>query len=290
VLAEDGSIGFCFSYRLRLFEHDGESLASSLPVIQEDTVDHDLDMLMTKTWSPEAYLTMINARRINIDELSMHYSFDPGQESGIARIYTYGLDLSFYYSSIRADGHRAWRFEGTGLRIQLRSDTTLAVQFSEGTGSMRTLLFVSLPIAVDDLIIQENARRDRMFETIFIQGPVFTSNNFGTITFQEDKTFTWRGFDLLVPRYIPRSIEGFGEVSMDLFLAAVLQDRYNGAFSFRFTNLDSNIRSILHCMYSLDNEGFRIEIIPESSIVNTTVTQRGNSPMVMYFYRDTNIW
>ena len=291
VLTEDGSTGYCFSYRLRLFDHGGGQLAVSVPSVSESVEDPDLDVLMSRIWSPESYSTMINYRRIDLDSLSRHWRFDPGQETGIARIYTSGVDRSFEYTAIRPDGRRAWRFEGTNLLMQLRADTTLAVQFSDG-GAMRTLLFVSLPISVDDLIMQESARRERLYGAIYSQGPVFTSNNYGTIVFEENGSFVWRGFDLLVPQHLGENVEGSGTVLMDLFLSSDLEDRYNGAFTMRFTNQGSGrqVLATLRCMYLLDNQGFRIEIAPDSSIDDVTVTRRAASPMVLYFFRDTGLW
>jgi hypothetical protein len=291
VLTEAGSTGYCFSYRLKLFEHSGGQLAASVASINEKAEDPELDMLLSKIWSPESYFTMINSKRINLEDMSRHWRFDPGQETGLARIFVYGIDNSYPYTGIRPDGDRVWRFEGANLSMQLRSETTLAVQFSEG-GGIRTLLFVSLPVSVDDLVLQETARRERLYNEIYSQGPVFTSNNYGTITFKEGPppvgggTFSWRNFDLLVPRFIPEGIEGNGTILLDLFLDSALEDRYDGAFTLRF----SNTRVALRCIYSLDNQGFRIEIVPDSSIEDFTITSRGASPMVLYFFRDTELW
>jgi hypothetical protein len=291
VLTEDGSTGYCFSYRLRLFEYTGGEFVASAPAVNEKPADPVLDDLLSKTWSPEAYLTMVNAQRINLEDMYKHWRFDPGQDTGLARIFVSGIDNSYAYTSIQPDGNRRWRFEGTNLSMQLRAETTLAVQFLEGGGSTRTLLFVALPVSVDDLILQETARRERLYNEIYSQGPIFTSNNYGTITFKDGLhtgggNFSWRNFDLLVPRFIPEDIEGDGTILLDLFLDSSLESRYDGAFTLRFLNT----RIALRCMYSLDNEGFRIEIVPESSIEEVTITRRGDSPMVLYFFRDTEFW
>ncbi|MCL2762126.1 MAG: SH3 domain-containing protein [Treponema sp.] len=290
VLTSDGSVGYCFSYRLRLFEHSGGPLVAVVPVVSQETADPDLDILMSKKWLPELYSTMVNSRRINLEDLSRRWRFDPGQETGTARVFVPGFDRNFSYTTIRSDGQRAWRFEGTNLQMQLRSDNVLAVQFIEGGGGMRTLLFVSLPISIDDLIIQESARRERLYSAIYSQGPVFTSNNFGVIVFEEDGSFTWSGYDLLVPQIIPESVDGRGTVSMDLFLGPALEDRYNGAFTMRFTGNNYGTAAVLRCMYVLDNQGFRIEVVPESSMEDITVMRRAASPMVLYFFKDSELW
>jgi len=290
VLTGDGNMGYCFSYRLKLFEHTGGALAASVPASAEaaSTADPELDALLLKVWLPELYAAMIDSKRINLDELSRRWRFDPGPETGIARIYAPGVDLSFSYTAIRSEGPRTWRFEGTNLRVQLRSDTTLAVQYAEGGGNMRTLLFVSLPVEVDDIVMQETTRRERLYDTIYHEGPVFTSNNYGTIAFREGGTFTWKGFDLLVPQHLPESIDGNGTISMDLFLGTGLEDRYTGAFTMLFGN--SGTEAVLHCMYALDNQGFRIEIAPETTIEDNTVIRRAASPMVLYFFKDAVLW
>ena len=293
VLTEDGNMGYCFSYRLRIFEYSGGSLAAEAPVASNEIIiDTVLDTLMAKKWVPELYFNMVNNQKINLEELQRRWHFDPGQDTGVARIYIPNLDRNFPYTAIRPDGTRAWRFEGANLLLQLRSESTIAVQYVEGSGSTRTLLFCSLPVEIEDLIIQENARRERLYNTIYHKGPVFTSNNYGTIVFREGGRFSWSGYDLLVPRYIPESAapqngEGTGNIQMNLFLGTALEDRYTGAFTMRFAGSEA---AWLRCMYFLDDQGFRIEIVPESVIEDVTVLRRDSSPMVLYFFRDSELW
>ena len=285
VLTRDGVTGYCFSYRLRVFEHN-EGPLETAPVTRKETApDPDLDMVMSKTWSPESYLQMVNSRRINIRELEKHYRFDPGLDTGIARILLPDMEMEFIYESISPDGERAWRFDGTNLQMNLRTNTTLVVQFTESAGSRRTLIFVSLSSNVNDLIMQENARREGQFMAIYSQGPVFTSNNYGTIAFTQTGGFTWTGFDLLVPNLIPSEARGEGRVNMDIFLAQSFMERYTGAFTLRFSG-GSNV--ILRFMYSLDNQGLRLEFVPDYAVEDVTVMRRSSSPMVLYFFTDSS--
>jgi hypothetical protein len=285
VLTKDGSVGYCFSYRLRIFEHRG-GLLTTAPAEQEDIADPDLDALMAKVWSPESYGQMVSDRRINIAELSRRWRFDPGQDTGLAHIYLPELDKSFSYSGIRSDGERAWRFEGASLRMNLRSDTALTVQFTDDAGATRTLPFIALPASVDDLIEQENARRESLLASIYSQGPMFSSNNYGSILFSESGEFTWTGFDLLVPQVIPAGANGRGRSAMDLFLTPSFEQRYNGAFTLYFAGAGPHGETAVHFMYTIDNQGFRLEAVPGYCIEDATVTRRDSNPTVLYFFRD----
>jgi hypothetical protein len=172
--------------------------------------------------------------------------------------------------------------------MELRNDTTLAVQYNETGGGLRTLLFVALPVDVDDLIVQETSRREGIFKHIYSEGPSYTSNNYGTINFTETGSFTWTGFSLLVPRVIPQANLEKGIIAMDLFLAPSLLDRYNGAFTLHFNNPGSPTGSsavMVRFMYTLDNQGFRIEFVPPADVDDVTVTRRDTSPTVLYFFR-----
>jgi hypothetical protein len=280
VMTEDGTTGYCFSYRLNLFEHTGGPLLVESEE-QGETDDPDLDRLLARVWSPESYGTMVNTGHIDLGELSRRWGFFPGQDTGIAHVYLPGLDQSFSYTAIRAAGSRTWRFEGTTLQMTLRSDNTLAVQFTEPGGALRTLIFVALAAKADDLVMQESGRREDLFRGMFNQGPVFTSNNYGTLALNKDGTFTWTGNRLLIPLVIPAAAQQSGAVIMDLYLAPSLQERYEGALSLRFNGASTPVRF----MYTFDTQGLRIEYAPETSMDGNMVARRASSPTVIYFYR-----
>ena len=284
VLTLDGVTGYCFSYRLKIFSQKEDSVQQSSVVIR-DTQDPDLDLIFSNTWSSEIYLQMINSGRINIQEMEKNYRFDPGQDTGIARIILPNLERQFTYQKINSEGERAWSFEGTNLQMVLRTNTTLAVQFMENSGLKRTLLFATLPTKVNDLIIQENARRETQYMSIYNQGPIFTSNNYGTITLMKTGDFSWTGYDLLVPQVIPQETKGGGRISMDLFISPSYEDRYNGAFTLRFSDIRQ--KNTIYFLYSIDNQGLRLEVVPDYGIEDITVMRKAPSPVVLYFFKDS---
>ncbi|MDR2952954.1 MAG: SH3 domain-containing protein [Treponema sp.] len=285
VLTWDGTTGYCFSYRLKIFEQGIGSVQSAPAAGRKTETDPDLDMVLARVWSPESYQQMVNSKRLNISELEKHWRFDPGQDTGTAKIILPDMKKEFVYESIYPDGDRAWRFEGTTLQMNLRTNTTLVVQFTEGTGGMRTLLFAALSADVDDLIIQENARRESQLASIVNMGPKFTSNNYGTVTFSINGEFEWTGYDLLVPQLIPSEAAGNGNIFMDLFIAPSFEEHFTGAFTLRFAGVPAEANRI-RFMYSLDNQGLRLEVVPDYAIEEITVTRRSSSPIVLYFFRD----
>ncbi|WP_461247299.1 SH3 domain-containing protein, partial [Treponema sp. R6D11] len=150
VLTQNGITGYCFSFRLKVFNHYEGPVQAVRGTRVEAAPDPDLDMVLSKKWSPDSYLQMINAQRININELEKNYRFDPGQDTGIARIILPDMEKEFVYEGIIPDGERSWLFEGTVLQMSLRTNNSLAVQFMESTGLKRTLLFVALTADVED--------------------------------------------------------------------------------------------------------------------------------------------
>jgi hypothetical protein len=286
VLTEDGTVGYCFSYRLKMFEHT-EGVLEATADIAEDAPDPDLEYLLSKTWSPEFYLTMISEKRVNIEAFEKQWQFLPGQETGVARIYHPNADKTFSYSGIRRTGNRAWRFEGASLQMSLQTDTTLVVQYTENKGALQTLLFVNLPSTVTDIITQELGRRDALFEILYIQGPNYTSTNYGALSLGIEGTFTWSDYHFLIPRVISPASLGNGTVDMGVFLDLSLTDRYDGALAFRFNGIGTP-GTVADFLYTLDARGIRLEYVPPANVVDSIVTHRAASPIILYFTKSEN--
>ncbi|MDR1411570.1 MAG: SH3 domain-containing protein [Spirochaetaceae bacterium] len=283
VLTRDGNIGYCFSYRLRIFEHSGGPLNAERGEA-ENTEDPDLEFALSRNWYPESYGIMAASGKIDIEELSEKWQFLPGQDSGLARIHTAGLDRTFPYTGIRRDGSRAWHFEGAPLQMALRSESLLAVQYSDEGGAMRTLLFVTLPSSPENIIVQETERRNALYQNLVAQGPGFTSSNYGTLSFAANGRFVWDENSLLIPQIIPPSTLNSGNVEMRLFLGPSLEALYSGAFTLRFDSAETAGFPV-HFLYTLDSQGLRLEYVNRENLDGSTVARRSSSPVIIYFYK-----
>jgi len=286
VLTSDGVVGYCFSYRLKLFEQGNDSVQHTEIEGSEAINDADLDMVLSTMWYTDAYQKMIDAKKVNAQAMERSYRFEPGHETGIARIILPDFERQIRYQKISPDGNRSWIFEGTNLKMTLNSNTSLTVQYAEGTGARRNFQFINLPTDIKNIIAQENARRESDYREIFNQGPVFSSTNYGTLTLISTGNFTWTGYELLVPQLFPEETNGTGRITMDLYIDEPFKDRFNGAFTLTFSDIRTN--NIFYFMYGIDNQGMRLEVVPASCIEDTTVVRRATTQMIIYFFKDSS--
>jgi hypothetical protein len=283
-LTEDGTAGYCFSYRLRLFHYAGGAMDAAY-IAEESQADAELDAVLAANWSPKSYETMIASGKIDLDALSQGWGFFPDRDAGKARLFFKDqndkiIDKAFSFTAIARFGSgRLWRFENAPLQMQLFSDTELSVQYTEDGGALRSVLFVSLPSKISDIIFQENSRRNSLFQRIYSYGPLFSSTNYGVLILNANGSFSWNGFDLLIPSVIPGGSQNTGRITADLYLDSSLTERYAGAITMRFNGVKDGVRFL----YSLENNGLRIESLTPDCVDGVTVTRRSASPTVIFF-------
>jgi len=293
VLTDDGTTGYCFSYRLRIFEIEaGKSVAVAQANMANPSNDPELESVLSKTWSPDWYRDMVDSQTIDLDTFTAQWGFFPNPDTGLIRLALPGFERSYTYTSITKVDAKSWRFEGTPLTITLRNETLLAVQYEGNGGTQKTSLFVNLSQPVSDVILQEQERRKKLYENILNQGPIFHSENYGLLTLFAEGSFTWEGFDLLVPRVIPQNASGSGTIAMRLFVRESIRTTYDGACTFYFNPLGidgqpspaKNGKAIaVNFLYKAEPRGLRLEYLPPSSLSGTMVLQRSSSPIILYF-------
>jgi hypothetical protein len=280
VLTENGTTGYCFSYRLKLFEHEKGPLVQEKRSI-DAAGDADLDLMLSRIWYPESYGNMVASGKIDIEELSKGWGFDSGTESGTARIFLPNVDLRFPYNRIKKEADRNWSFEGSALKVILRSESNLLVQYEDQNGQ-QSAVFVSLPETAENIIRKENERRQALFQAIYANGPSFSSVNFGTITFTSERRFNWPGAANLPPGMLGEAALYSGVVNMGRYLNKDLEGLYSGALSLVFDTV-SGTKDELTFLYSMELQGLRFEYVSAANLQGVTVTRSDAYPLVMYF-------
>ncbi|MGI5173131.1 SH3 domain-containing protein [Treponema sp. OMZ 840] len=137
---------------------------------------------------------------------------------------------------------------------------------------------------INELIAYERGRRLRQYSTLVSYGPVFVSSNYGTLTLNEDQSFTWTGFRLLLnsgilPQSLSRSNTGRGSASIKYFIAGELERQFDGVLTFSFTGADAEVSFL----YKMEETGLRLENIANGSVKKSTVNNRSINPLVLFF-------
>lgn len=279
VLTKNGVTGYCFSYRLRLFEHEAGVLAQE-PREIDTAGDRELDLMLSRPWYPESYGVMAASGKVNLNDFSKRWGFDSGTESGTARVFFPGGDLTFPYRRITKEAG-AWVFEGSSLKISFRSESSILIRWEEG-GQDREEVFVTFSENLDNIIRRETERREALFQAIYGNGPSFHSVNYGTINFRSEHRFTWNGAAQLPAGMLSEAALGSGSVDMGRFLEGELDGAYSGALAFVFDTVSGG-HDQLTFLYSLETQGIRLEYVPSANLRGSTVTRRDSQAPVIYF-------
>lgn len=278
VLTNDGTSGWCFSYNLNVFDEREEQNDSSNDS-QTFVIDEYLKKILSATWYPESYADMIKKGRIDLGEMSPYYKFDTGFVSGEVSLNISGLTVKKPYKGISKVGSNVYQFDDTNFKMTVRSSSLIVIQYIDELGMPSSYNFVTLSTDINEVIQQEQERRQNVFNNLMLAGPKFSSSNYGEIEFTEDFGFAWSGYDLLNSSLIPVNSGETGSVSFGYFLGASLQNEFDGILTLTF---DENGRK-LNFFYKLESGGLRLEDAQRAQFKNSLVTDRSSNPVVMFF-------
>lgn len=280
VITKDGTIGWCFSHNLRLFTMNidgsvgGGAEASDVAVT--DTV---LDAMLAKKWYPDNYSAMIKSGDIDLNYMQTSFGFDTGHDSGKVSMHLIDIDQEYDYAGVTKVDENVYKFTDTPFQVTVRGDTYMVVQYTDDSGKRKSYNFVTLEANVDELIAAEHERRTEAYTTLRVLGPDFKSDNYGTLSFAENNSFRWSGYQLLVPSLISRDAQGQGKISMQYFLAADLKTSWDGVLTFTFDGMDGEV----NFLYKMEKNGLRLEDATHAGMDGNTIVSRAANSLVMYF-------
>lgn len=281
VLTGDGTVGWCFSYNLALYDERDE--APDDQIVEEDGSDHYRTYLVSQTWYPDHYRVMISKGQVDLERIQPLWGFFPGQESLVARVATADGIVTFEHTGITKTGERTYRFDGTSLTAEVRRKNSLVVQYTDDRGSPQIVYFTTLTTTPEEIIEAEQARRAKIYASIRKAGPRFVSGNYGVLQLLEGNRFLWSGYQLLSPAIIPAGSGAEGRAELRVFLSDTLKGQYSGVLTFRFEATGTRV----HFLYDLNANGLKLEQIDERNIKDSVVMSRNLSPTVLFFTPET---
>lgn len=275
VLMQDGSVGWCFSYNLSLFDETDDNY------VEEEKKDDRFETFAKKTWYPQSYQTMIQNGRINLDEMKVDYGFSINTETKIASLRLKNITKSFPFEDVEKKEDDLYQLTASPLLLRIVSENQIQVTLVGDFGKQETYAFSTVSSPIRDIIDAEKKRRSFLLQTIINQGPSFSSSNYGLLQFLDEGSFVWTGYSLLSPSLIPSGVGSRGKVSMDYFISNDLSFYYDGVLSFRF---DSDQKEIVF-LYKLEETGLRMEFVPENLIRNALISSQSQNPIILFFLK-----
>ena len=280
VLTSDGTTGCCFSYNLRPFETDITGQRVGGEVQEEDTsANAALEELLARVWYPDSYKNMIDSKRVDPAKLNPSYNFTLDPESKALTFRMPKISESWTYTGAEATGANAYQLTGIPVIVTVRKGNYIVVRYTGASGKPEDFNLVTIDGNLEEIVAEEQKRRENEYEQIFMFGPNFKSNSYGTLSLNDDHSFVWGNNRLLVSsNVISAAAKGRGIVHCKYFLGKALSASYDGVITFQFDDMKKEV----NFLYKIEENGLRFEDATGSAVDNSTIKDRGLSPLVIF--------
>lgn len=279
ILTDDGTQGWCFSYNLSLYQVDDDGLAvDENAVVAEDDSDERWAAIAASVWYPEEFKAMVDGGDIDLARLHPSYRFIVDLDGKKVSLNTSAIHESWDFAGYTKTDEREYSLKGIPLRITYRNPQYIVLRYTDSSGKPQDLNFVTLNVNLNEIVNAERQRRNQAYRRIAAQGK-YSASSYGTLTFNEDGTFRWTGFKLLVPSVISASAKNAGTASIKYSLAKSLQSSYDGVLTLKFDGAAEEV----NFLYKLEDGGLRMEDASAAAFKGNLLTARGAEHTIIYF-------
>jgi hypothetical protein len=277
ILTDRGFLGYTYGYYLDISEDPGKFEKKSPTQLNPDSL---IEALLDNTWVPVTVDEMIKSGMIDLDVLKKNYGLVLDQEEKKVALNLEGYSKEYHYTSITKTESGRLAFDGTDLKVEISpSSNNIFVDYVKNGKNMRSEL-VMLDKAINQVIWQEQKRRNDLFASILKNGDTLKSPTGGIIHLSGNQGFTWENAEGITPQIIPQGSGGQGRISFKYFLSFGLRTRYDAAITFYFTNNPGFERTFL---YTLAGNILKMIYVPAADIENLMVMRAGSSAAVLDF-------
>jgi len=279
ILTEDGTIGWCFSYNLRLYETDAQGLpVGGSELIEEIEDDENWSLIAENTWYPDYFRSMIDSNNIDLGLIHPLYKFFINEEEKTVSLNTYAIHESWEYNGYVKTDDNEYTLKDIPLKIIYRRSNYIVLRYTDSSGKPQDLNFITMEESIADIVNAEKERRSQAYMQIYTHGPIFSSSNYGKIEFKEDGAFHWTGFKLLVPSVIDAGTKSTGSASVKYSLSKDLAASYDGLLTMKFDGMSREV----NFLYKLENGALRLEDTSGAEFTGNQIKSRGLSPVIIY--------
>lgn len=280
ILTDDGTLGWCFSYNLNLYETDASGARiGGQEIVEEEEEDKAYVQICQNVWYPEYFRSMIDSKDIDISKLHPSYKFAIDTENNKVTLNTLSIHENWNYEGYTKTDDREYTLKNIPIKIIYKNSAFIVLRYTDTSGKPQDLNFVTVAEDISEIIAKEKERRNQEYMQIWSHGPVYTSSSYGKLTFNEDSVIQWTGFKLLVPNVIPAGSKNTGSAVVKYSLTKSLKANYDGVVTFKFDNSSDEV----NFLYKLEGDSLRLEDTIGASKNGTQITSRGTSPVIIFF-------
>ena len=279
ILTDDGTMGWCFSYNLNLYETDenGQPVGGA-EIVEEEEADDRWQVITGNVWYPDYFRTMIDGGNIDLGLIHPLYKFTIDEEAKKVSLNTASIHESWDYDGYTKTDEYEYSLNGISLKIIYRRANYIVLRYTDSSGKPQDLNFVTIADNITDIVNAEKTRRQQAYMQIWSHGPIFSSSSYGKIEFTEDGSFKWTGYKLLVPSVIDAGTKNMGAASVKYSLSKDLAASYDGVLTMKFDGMSREV----NFLYKLESGALRLEDTTGANFTGSQITSRGVSPVIIY--------
>ncbi len=279
ILTDDGTQGWCFSYNLNLYETDAEGKpVGGAEIIEESEEDTRWTTIASSIWYPDYFRSMIDNKNIDLGLIHPLYRFAIDETEKKVTLNTSSIHESWNYDGYTKTDDNEYSLNGIPLKIIYRRANYIVLRYTDSSGKPQDLNFVIISDSIADIVNAEKERRTQAYMQIWSHGPVFSSSSYGKISFNEDGSFRWNGFKLLVPSIIDAGTKSTGSAMVKYSLAKSLAESYDGVLTMKFDGMTREV----NFLYKLEGGALRLEDTTGANFNGNQIISRGMSPVIIY--------
>lgn len=278
VLTEDGFEGFASENALTIYETGNTSAKENEKLF--------IDIFFNSKWYPSSYLDALKNEQVIIEKLDTGEGLFPNMKNKKIVLQTAKNRIEFVYEDIRAAEKNSYFFTDTPVEVVFYPQDKIFIRYSYN-GTDYSEFFSTLKNPISYYINNELKRRADEIVSFLKQGQFFTSELFGTITFDKKGKFKWENYINLVPDVIPFGYGQTGKLEAGYFMDEALKAEYDEVIAFVFDKTGGKI----FFAYTVTDGGMHLTYVPidddsefaESRTVRSTPDRDNN---VFFFRQD----
>ena len=280
ILTDNGTLGWCFSYNLNLYETDSSGLKiGGEEIIDEEEEDKYWNIISANTWHPDYFRGLIDSGDIDTTKLHPSYKFTIDTENNKVNLNTLSIHEAWNFEGYSKTDDREYTLKNIPVKIIYRNAGYIVLRYTDASGKPQDLNFVTIAEDISEIIAAEKELCSQEYLQIWSHGPVYSSSSYGKLTFNEDGVIQWTSFKLLVPSIIPAGSKTNGSAVIKYSLAKSLKSSYDGVVTFKFEGSSQEV----NFLYKFEEGGLRLEDTVGAKFSGNQITSRGTSPVIIYF-------